>query len=195
MRPNSVLLAPLALYASGALAFYPYTPPWLKELEEHNSGEAKRSADSGLTFDIKRRASRRVSLPRDLYLRAYTLYADHDSRLRHPRKKKLPGKQPFCHTSTANQHSRIPALTLVSQKETTSSPSYRPSTPMRPTPPASPRTVPTTRTLCRRRLALRRPSFTCYSTRGPAPAGSWAPTASPKRAPCTTPSDLRTRTL
>ncbi|KAL6855691.1 acid protease [Trichoderma novae-zelandiae] len=60
MRPNSVLLAPLALYASGALAFYPYTPPWLKELEAHNAGEAKRRADNGLTFDVKRRPSRRT---------------------------------------------------------------------------------------------------------------------------------------
>ncbi|KAL6695558.1 aspartic peptidase domain-containing protein [Trichoderma pleuroticola] len=60
MRPNTVLLAPLALYASGALAFYPYTPPWLKELEEHNAGEAKRSVENGMTFDIRRRASRRA---------------------------------------------------------------------------------------------------------------------------------------
>ncbi|KAM0261117.1 hypothetical protein ACHAQJ_002379 [Trichoderma viride] len=60
MRSNTVLLAPLALFASGALAFYPYTPPWLKEMEAHNSGEAKRSADDGLTFEVKRRASRRA---------------------------------------------------------------------------------------------------------------------------------------
>ncbi|UKZ78352.1 hypothetical protein TrVFT333_006089 [Trichoderma virens FT-333] len=60
MHPNTVLLAPLALFASGALAFYPYTPPWLKELEEHNAGEAKRSTENGMTFDIRRRASRRA---------------------------------------------------------------------------------------------------------------------------------------
>ncbi|RFU80725.1 aspartic-type endopeptidase [Trichoderma arundinaceum] len=60
MRPNTVLLAPLALFASGAVAFYPYTPPWLKELEEHNAGEAKRSADNGLTFEIKRKPFRRA---------------------------------------------------------------------------------------------------------------------------------------
>ncbi|KAL6831994.1 aspartic peptidase domain-containing protein [Trichoderma camerunense] len=60
MRPNTVLLAPLALYASGALAFYPYTPPWLKELEQHNAGEAKRSVENGMTFDVRRRASRRA---------------------------------------------------------------------------------------------------------------------------------------
>ncbi|KAL7930153.1 aspartic peptidase domain-containing protein [Trichoderma chlorosporum] len=60
MHPNTALVAPLALFASGALAFYPYTPPWLKELEEHNAGEAKRSVENGMTFDIRRRASRRA---------------------------------------------------------------------------------------------------------------------------------------
>ncbi|KAH6603921.1 hypothetical protein Trco_007367 [Trichoderma cornu-damae] len=61
MRSNTVLLAPLALLASGVLAFYPYTPPWLKEIEEHNKGEAKRSAgDDGLTFEMKQRAFRRA---------------------------------------------------------------------------------------------------------------------------------------
>lgn len=77
MRPNTVLLAPLALYASGALAFYPYTPPWLKELEEHNAGEAKRSVENGMTFDVRRRASRRVSPSRNLIRRLYML--THDS--------------------------------------------------------------------------------------------------------------------
>lgn len=62
MRSNTVLLAPLALFASGALSFYPYTPPWLKEIEEKHAGEARRSVEDGVTFDIKRRASRRVSL-------------------------------------------------------------------------------------------------------------------------------------
>lgn len=68
MHPTTVLVAPLALFASGALAFYPYTPPWLKELEEHNAGEAKRSVDHGLTFAMKRRAHRRVSLAVYIYV-------------------------------------------------------------------------------------------------------------------------------
>ncbi|KAL7784148.1 aspartic peptidase domain-containing protein [Trichoderma ceciliae] len=62
MHPISVSLA---LFASGALAFYPYTPHWLKEIEEHNAGEAKRSANNGLTFDIKRRASRRAPVSQE----------------------------------------------------------------------------------------------------------------------------------
>ncbi|KAM0520718.1 hypothetical protein ACHAPE_003116 [Trichoderma viride] len=65
MRSNTVLLAPLALFASGALSFYPYTPPWLKEIEEKHAGEARRSVEDGVTFDIKRRASRRAPVSQE----------------------------------------------------------------------------------------------------------------------------------
>ncbi|KAL7917931.1 aspartic peptidase domain-containing protein [Trichoderma austrokoningii] len=65
MRSNTVLLAPLALFASGALSFYPYVPTWMKEIEEKHAGEARRSVEDGVTFDIKRRASRRAPVSQE----------------------------------------------------------------------------------------------------------------------------------
>ncbi|KAK5989314.1 Aspartic-type endopeptidase ctsD [Cladobotryum mycophilum] len=59
MRPNTVLLAQLALLTSSAHAFFPYTPTWLKEIEDLNTAnEAKRSVGvgNGVTFELKQRA-------------------------------------------------------------------------------------------------------------------------------------------